>query len=50
VCTQLFQPGVNAASFPTDFAAMTTTITGSLASAPHTSHEPPLKPYAATGD
>jgi len=49
VCTQLFMPGVNSVTFPTDFAATSVTLAETLASQERLQEEPPLKCYV-TGD
>jgi hypothetical protein len=46
VCTKPFQPGVNPAGFPTQFARLGATAGSQIALSPRTPAEPPLKPYA----
>jgi Lipase (class 2) len=45
VCTEAFQPGVNPATFATDFANYATTIATVDATYPHVASEPPLNCY-----
>jgi triacylglycerol esterase/lipase EstA (alpha/beta hydrolase family) len=45
VCTRLTQPGVNQATFATDYAAYAAYIARVLATYPHVSSEPPLRCY-----
>jgi hypothetical protein len=45
VCLQPFQPGVDPATFPTDYATFVAYATNSNGDAAKTSAEPPLKPY-----
>lgn len=47
VCLQPFQPGVNPATFPTDFAGLTAAAGTAVATTPHVPAEPALAPYAA---
>jgi hypothetical protein len=49
VCVQPFQPGVNPATFATDYAAFVGYATDSAGDAPKTPAEPPLKPYVFAG-
>ena len=44
-CAQLFQPGVDSATFASDYAAYLAFIGNSQSSAPTTSSEPPLRCY-----
>ncbi|MCE0766208.1 alpha/beta fold hydrolase [Pseudonocardia kujensis] len=48
VCLQPFQPGVDPATFPTDFAQVLTSVADALATTPRVAAEPPLQPYAET--
>lgn len=45
-CLQPFMPGVNPATFPTDFAGVVATAVTQVATYPHVLTEPPLQPYA----
>lgn len=45
VCTQPFQPGVDPATFPADYAGFVATIGTSAAASPETAAEPPLACY-----
>lgn len=47
VCLQPFQPGVDPATFPTDFAALSATVAQQVATYPRVPAEPPLMPYVA---
>jgi len=47
VCARAFQPGVNPATFATDYAAFTSEISEQLQTFPKVAAEPPLKCYAA---
>ncbi|RBY76912.1 lipase [Blastococcus sp. TF02-09] len=44
-CAQLYQPGVNPATFATDFAGLVTYAGNPAGNAPDVPEEPPLKPY-----
>lgn len=46
VCLQLFQPGVDPATFPTDFAQLTATVAEQLVTYPKVTTEPAVQPYA----
>jgi hypothetical protein len=48
VCLHPFQPVVDPATFPTDFAQVLTTVADALATSPRVATEPPLQPYAET--
>ncbi|HEY7487342.1 MAG TPA: hypothetical protein VH912_22995 [Streptosporangiaceae bacterium] len=45
VCAELLMPGVDPATYPIDFAALTTTAVGQVATYPHVPQEPPPRPY-----
>lgn len=47
VCAELFQPGVDPASFATDYAAFLQEVADQVANYPRVTEEPPLKCYAA---
>jgi hypothetical protein len=49
VCAQPFQPGVNPATFPADYAALITYAGNPQGNAPDQPAEPPLKPYVFAG-
>ena len=45
VCTELFQPGIDPATFPGAYADVLNTVATRLTFAPKVPDEPPLKPY-----
>lgn len=45
VCAELLMPGVNPATYPTNFAGLTTTAATQVVAYPHVAAEPPLRPY-----
>jgi hypothetical protein len=45
VCSTPFQPGVDPATFATDYAGYLAAIGAAAAESPETSAEPPLAPY-----
>lgn len=47
VCLAPFQPGVDPATFPTDFGGVVATAVTQVATYPHVPREPAVKPYAA---
>jgi hypothetical protein len=50
VCQRPFQPGVNPATFATDFGQLGATAATQIALSPRTAAEPPLEPYARRRD